>query len=183
MKKKLVLLLSVVLVICGLLCSCGKRDKQSAEFNSTVKISDFEVVIDDNILTATQLNGDQDLGEKFLTTDYTRYGGLCNTNIVAEDGYVMAVVSYNVKNVGQKEDTFKEKIKLDYNNGYVYEYGDQYYTNGDDVLSDWSLCESITMQPLTTVFFKTCFYVPEEVMTNNDAPLKLIMGNYEFSIR
>ena len=187
MKKKIVVLLSLVMILSTLLCACGKTEVQSAEFDKTVKMDNYEVVVNSDIVTATQLNGDQDHYEQFLTTDVT-YGSddsiLCDITTVAKDGYILAVISYDVKNVSQKQQKLDMSIGLNYNNGYTYDDGETYYCFGTGGLAEWNLCDSgIIIEPLDTVHFKTSFTIPEEVFSNTEAPLKLFLDNYEFFIR
>ena len=84
MKKKLVVLLSLLM---ALLCACGKTEIQSAEFDTVFKMDNYEVVVNSDIVIATQLNGDQDQYDEFLTTDMTNYGDdvVCDITLVSKD--------------------------------------------------------------------------------------------------
>lgn len=141
------------------------------------------MTVDSDIVNATQLNGDEDQFEEFLTTDMTNYGDtvLCDVTLVAKDGHIVVVVPYSIKNNGQSEKEFKEKIILNYNNGYEYEANEMYWSMGG--IDYWHKYTSIKIDPLTTVMCKATFTVPEEVVNNTEAPLKLIIANQEYTIR
>lgn len=183
MKKKIVVLLSLVLIMCTLLCACGGSKEQSAEFGSVVTMDDFEVVVSSDILTASQLNFDKSFHNEFMTTDLS----VGSTVDVAKDGYTLVVVSYTVKNVGKEDSTFKEKIILNYNDGYTYEAKEQYWTMSDPQDS-WHLftngnLTSVDVSPLTTIECKAYLNVPSEVFTNEEASLKVVLGNAIYTVR
>lgn len=183
MKKVLTIILAIAL--CFTVIGCGASEKQieKAEFDSVTMIDDFELTVNKDILTATQLNGDQDQHEEFLTTDMTNYGDtvLCDITIVAKQDNTMVVVSYSLKNIEKNNSEFDEKIALNFNNGYEYEAEEKYYAMGSN--DSWHSFTSLEIKPLTTVSCKAQFTVPKEVMENTESPLKLTIANKEYTIR
>ncbi len=180
----LLILILVLFTMCSVNSDKTNSDKtQPANFNTNVVSDDFEINVDKDILTATQLNGDNDQYEEFLTTDMTNYGDdvLCDVTLVAKDGYTLAVVEYTIKNIGQDSVRYDDKVTLDYNNGYTYEVAEHYWTIGNN--DSWHLFTSVDINPLTTLQCKAEFYVPTEVFDNKTAPLKLTIANCEYTIR
>lgn len=185
MKKITALLLTFVL--CFTLGACAKNTKEpeivKANFDSSTTLNDFELTVNSAIVTATQLNGDEDQFDEFLTTDMTNYGDtvLCDVTLVAKEGQTMIVVAYSLKNNAQTDKTFSEKVSLNYNNGFEYEAYNKYYSFGGN--DDWHEYTDLTINPLTTVMNKVYFTVPEEVANNTSAPLTLVIANQEYTIR
>ena len=189
MKKNVKLL--CILAMSFALCACGGKksnEPKTAEFDSTITVKDFEISVGSDILTAEQLNGDTDQYEEFLTTDMTNYGDtvLCDVTLVVKDGYIQVVVPYTIKNVGKEEKTFKEFISLNYNDGYTYDASEQYWTMGGT--DDWHQFTkgehtSVSISPLSTLECKAYICVPEEVVTNEEAPLKVTIAGYEYTLR
>lgn len=184
MKKIMLFVLSAITALS--LCACGGggiKKIESASFNTPTTVNDFELTVSNDIVNAEQLNGDEDQLEEFLTTDMTNYGEdvLCDITLVAKDGNIMIVVPYSIKNNGQAEKEFNESITLNYNNGYEYEADKMYWSMGGN--DDWHEYTSVKLNPLTTIMCKAQFTVPEEVVNNTEAPLKLIIANKEYSIR
>ena len=189
MKKLILLVLSLAMLLSLCACGGGSNEPQTAEFGSAVSNGDFEIVVDSDILTATELNGDKDQHNEFLTTDLTNFGDtvLCTTTIVSKDGYISAVVHYTVKNIGKEKQTFKDFISLNYNDGFTYDSSEQYWTSNDPIdswhqFTNGSLT-SVDISPLSSMQCKAYFCIPEEVFTNKEAPLKLTIGNFEYTIR
>ena len=185
MKKLLIVILVVVLCFGAFAFFGGNKDIkiEKANFDSVALVDDFELTVDGDIVTANQLNGDEDQFEEFLTTDMTNYGDttLCDVALVAKEGQTMLVVSYSIKNTSQSEESFNEKVVLNYNDGYEYESTKKYYTFGGT--DDWHEYTSLELNPLTTIMCKAYFTVPNEVAENTQAPLKLIISNQEYTIR
>ena len=182
MKKIFSLLLVITMILS--LCACGGTKKiQQANFDTPSNIKDFELTVSSNIVNATQLNGDEDQFEEFLTTDMTNYGDtvLCDVTLMAKDGHIIVVVPYTIKNIGQSEKEFNKKIILNYNNGYEYEANEMYWSMGEN--DDWHQYTSVNVNPLTTLMCKATFTVPEEVVNNAESSLKLIIANCEYTIR
>lgn len=187
MKKKILTLL-VSLTIVASLAACGSEkggETQKAEFGNVVKVDDFELNANGDILIADQLNGDQDQHEEFLTTDMTNYGDttLCKTTIVSKEGHTHIIVQYTVKNIGKEAEIFDKICSLDYNDGYTYEASGQYGTM-EDATDDWyDIVNGVEIDPLSTIQCKASFTVPEEVVNNTEASLKLKIGECEYTIR
>lgn len=187
MKKLVPIILSIAMIFS--LCSCGssepKADEkpQTAEFNSTITVDNFEMTTNSDIVTGKNLNGDTDQYEEFLTTDLTNYGDtvLCKTTRYAKDGFTLAVVTYSLKNIGKNKSVFDKPINLNYDDGYTYDVEEQYCCVGSE--GNWQEFVSLEISPLTTVECKAYFIVPEEVFSNTDASLKLTIGNIEYTIR
>lgn len=181
MKKIILFILTVAMSIS--LLACGESKPQTAEFDSTITTGDFEITVNSDILTATQLNGDTDQYEEFLTTDMTNYGDevLCDVTLVAKEGYTQVVIQYSVKNIGKEDSVLDESISLNYNDGYTYDVNEQYWIMGET--DDWHKFTTVKLSPLSTIQCKAYFYVPEEVFSNTDSSLKLNIGNYEYTIR
>ena len=178
-------ILLILILVLFTMCSINQKpaETQTASFNTNVTTGDFEINVDRDILTATQLNGDNDQYKEFLTTDMTNYGNdvLCDVTLVAKDGYTLAVVDYTIKNIGQDSIKYDDEVTLDYNNGYTYDVAEHYWTIGDN--DSWHLFTSVDINPLTTLQCKAEFYVPTEVFDNKTAPLKLTVANCEYTIR
>lgn len=184
MKKPLLIVLTLAMLLS--LCACGGNESskiQTAEFDKTVAVDEFEITVYNNIITATQLNGDEDQYDEFLTTDMTNYGDtvLCDITLVAKEGYTLVVVPFEVKNVGKEEANFDKLVSLNYNDGYTYDASKQYWTMGGT--DDWHEFTSVDIMSLSTIECKAYLTVPEEVFSNEDAPLKLTIANYEYVIR
>ena len=175
-------MVSLIFVVTA--CGAGNAEKnQPANFDTPSTVNDFELTVSSDIINAEQLNGDEDQFEEFLTTDMTNYGDtvLCDVTLMAKDGHIMVVVPYTIKNIGQSEKEFSEKIILNYNNGYEYEANEMYWSMGGN--DDWHKYTSVNVNPLTTLMCKATFTVPEEVVNNIESSLKLIIANQEFTIR
>ena len=185
MKKFIIVILVIVLCVGAFAFFGGNKENkiEKANFDSVAVVDDFELTVDSNIVTANQLNGDEDQFEEFLTTDMTNYGDtvLCDVALVAKEGQTMMVVSYSIKNTSQSEETFNEKVVLNYNDGYEYEATRKYYTFGGT--DDWHEYSSIEINPLTSIICKAYFTVPNEVAENTEASLKLVVSNQEYVIR
>lgn len=187
--KKFIVIAVLVIVLGGaaFLFIGGNAEKpaemQKASFGTAAQVSDFEIVADANIVTAKQLNGDEDQFDEFLTTDMTNYGDttLCDITLVTTEGNTAFVVSYTMKNIAQQAETFDEKIYLNYNNGYEYEVSESYYSLGG--IDNWHKFTSVTVNPLSTLYCKAYFTVPDEVVNNTAAPLTFAIGNQEYTIR
>ncbi len=188
--KKFIIIAILVIVSAGIaffFITGNTNDKaeemQKAAFGAVAQIDDFEIVADANVVTAKQLNGDEDQFNEFLTTDMTNYGDtvLCDITIVPLEGNTLFVASYSIKNIAQQDETFDEKIYLNYNNGYEYEVNESYYSYGEN--DDWHKFTTVTVNPLTTLFCKAYFTVPDEVVNNTAAPLTFVIGNQEYRIR
>lgn len=189
MKKILLAILSLVLCLSLFACGESKQTIQSAEFGVPVIDGSFEITVNKDILTGTWLNGDADQYEEFLTTDMTNYGDIvpCDVILAAKDGDIIMVVSYSLKNIDKDAAIFKNVVTLNYNDGYTYIADEQYCTSGD-FRDDWKKftngdLTSLEVKPLSSVECKASLTIPEEVWTNESAPLKLIIGNYEYKIR
>jgi len=182
MKKLWALTLVVIMSIAMTACGGGKTNQ--AGLDETVTYKDFEVTVSKDILTADQLNGDVDCYEEFLTTDMTKWGDtvLCDITIVAKDGYTQVVIPYTVKNVGKEKEDFKETITLYYDDEYEFVCDEQYWIM-DSNLDNWTKFSSAKLEPLTMLECKAVLSVPEEVFTNEEAPLKLNFAGYEYTIR
>lgn len=187
MKKILSAILA--LALCLSLCACSidlsntqddSPTVQQAEFGDVVMVGDVELVMSEDILTASQINSDKSYHNEFMTTDLS----VGNSVDVASDGYTLVVISYTIKNVGKEKTVFAELAGLNYNDGYIYEAKEQYCSTGDP-MDSWKLFTSsgVYVNPLTTLECKAYLSVPEEVFSNTEAPLKLTIGNYEFTIR
>lgn len=189
MKKFLAVLL--IIAFCLSVCACGESssdDKadlplQPANFGTVVRFEDFEIIADSDVVFASQLNGDYDQHDEFLTTDMTNYGDsvVCDSVFVSKEGQKMVVVSFSLKSTAQSKVVFDGKVALNYNNGYEYVASETYYTMGST--DGWHEYVSLELSPLTTVICKATFDVPEEVETNTSSPLKLIIANQEYTIR
>ncbi len=70
---------------------------------------------------------------------------------------------------------------LNYNNGYEYEVSESYYSLGG--IDNWHKFTSVTVNPLSTIYCKAYFTVPDEVANNTAAPLAFVIGNQEYTIR
>lgn len=187
MKKWLSIVLA--LSLCLSLCACSidlsgtENDSptvQQAEFGDVVMMGDMELVMSGDILTATQVNSDTSCHNAFMTTDLS----VGNSVDIASDGYILVVISYTIKNVGKEKTVFAELAGLNYNDGYIYDAKEQYFSMSDPTYS-WTLFTSsgVYVNPLTTLECKAYLSVPEEVFSNTEAPLKLTIGNYEFTVR
>lgn len=94
MKKKLVFLLSLVLVICSLLCGCGEKSTETDGNTSagTVTVDGAEYTIEE--LSAIYRNNSLKFNEEFLnkqatvTGKITKFSGACTYNGVYYDSYV-----------------------------------------------------------------------------------------------
>ncbi len=189
MKKVLLMGCSVLLSLCLSACIAIGDDKdtneptQAAKFNTTVTTGDFEIVVNSDILTAEQLNGDTDQYDEFLTTDMTNYGDttLCDVTLVPKEGHIQAVVEYSIKNIGKKDSVFDKTISLNYNDGFTYNVNEQYWIM--DKSESWHEFTSVTIAPLSTLQCKAYFVVPEEVFSNKNSSLKLNIGNCEYTVR
>ncbi len=182
MKKILVIILALVLCV-GIFIVSGSEKIEEGKYNSVEMVDDFELNVNSSIVTADQLNGDEDQFDEFLTTDMTNYGdsALCDVVLVSKQGHTMIVVSYSLKNVSNKEKTFNRNVSLKYNDSYEYTATEKYWTIGEN--DDWHKHTSVSLNPLTTLMCKAYFNVPKEVVENTDAPLKLIIANKEYTIR
>ena len=171
--------------MCVSITACGGNDKvQPAEFDSTVEIDGFEMIVSDDILVADSLNGDKDRAEEFLTTQKTYANDtiLCDVILATEKGYIYGVIDYSLKNISKSEEEFDVPVQLSYDDGYIYDASELHYIMGG-ALHDWKEFTSLILDPLQSVQCKALFCVPEEVFLNNEAPLKLIIDNYEYTIR
>lgn len=89
MKKKLVLLLSVILVMCSMLCACGEDGNTSA---GTVTVESTEYTIEE--ISAIYHNNSLQFNDKFLnknatvTGKITKISGACTYNGVHYDSYI-----------------------------------------------------------------------------------------------
>lgn len=94
MKKKLVVLLSVVLVMCSLLCACGGESTETGENTSagTVTVEGTEYTIEE--LSQISFNNEIKFENEFLRKEATVTGkiseisGACTYNGLEVDSYI-----------------------------------------------------------------------------------------------
>lgn len=176
--------LLLALALCLTVCACGEETAApvpTAEPGQPVTAGVFEITVSPEILTAVRLNTDTSLHDAFLTTD-TSVGRSVNA---ASTGYVLAVLSYSVKNTSSETATFSDVAGLVYGK-FTYASGNQYDTAGET--DTWhpftsGTLTSLDIPPQTTLACKAYLSLPEEVFSNASAPLAITLAGYQFSVR
>ena len=175
--------LLLAMALCLTVCACGEEKEQTptTELGQPVTYGVFEITVSPEVLTATRLNTDTALHDTFLTTD-TSTGSSVNA---ASPGYVLAVISYSVKNTSTETAAFEEVAGLVYS-GFSYSSGNQFDTADDS--DTWhpftnGTLTSLDVPPGTTLACKAYLSVPEKVFSNTAAPLAVSLAGYQFSIR
>lgn len=118
-----------------------------------------------------------------------------NNPYVAEDGYYLVPICFNVKYLGKDKKSYTPNIILDYDNGYTFDYKEDkslnsyFHINSSNSDYYWEHKTNYEFEPLTKneVEFRTYFNVPKVVMDDIDKPLKIIVKlsgkTFEYKIR
>ena len=180
---KYILTLLLALAMCLTVVACGEDTVQppTAEPGQPVTVGAFALTVSPEVLTAARLNTDTSLHDAFLTQD-TSVGGSVNA---ASTGYVLAVLSYSVKNTSAETAAFEEVAGLVYG-GFTYTSGNQFAAANET--DTWHPFTSGTLThldvpPGATFACKAYLSIPEEVFSNTAAPLAITLAGYQFSIR
>lgn len=181
MKHTCALLLT--LAMCLTVCACGEDTVQppTAEPGQPVTVGVFELTVSPEVLTAARLNTDTSLHDAFLTAD-TSVGSSVNA---ASTGYVLAVLSYSVKNTSTETAALEEVAGLVYGS-FTYTSANQFASANET--DTWNPFTSGTLThldvpPGATFACKAYLSLPEEVFSNTAAPLAITLAGYQFSIR
>lgn len=180
MKKITSLLLT--LIMCLSLCACGGNE--TTDTNETTETSVEETA--DNIELVLNETYSMPLFDITITgfdfTDKASDPSGDGPNILPKNGYVCANLYYDVKYTGKStiDSSYLEPLLLDYNDGYTFLRERFYYY--DAAFDAW--LNSGDIDPLTDEFScKACFFVPEEVRDNEEAPIFIDFEGYTFSPR
>ena len=180
---KYLLTLLLALAMCLTVVACGEDTNQppTAEAGQPVTFGVFEITVSPDVLTAARLNTDTSLHDAFLTTD-TSVGRSVNA---ASTGYVLAVISYSVKNTSAEPAAFEEVAGLIYS-GFPYLSENQF--DAADASDTWhpftnGTLTSLDVPPMTTLECKAYLSVPKKIFSNTDASLAISLAGYQYSIR
>ena len=175
--------LLLALAMCLTVCACSETTDQppTAEPGQPVTVGVFEITVSPEVLTAARLNTDPTLHDAFLTQD-TSVGHSVNA---ASTGYVLAVISYSIKNTSAETAALEEVAGLVYG-GFPYTSANQFAAANET--DTWHPFTSGTLThldvpPGMTFTCKAYLSLPEEVFSNTAAPLAISLAGYRFSIR
>ena len=184
MKKILALLLALCMVLA--LCACGEaaekdepapEEPESAEEPTPTEEPEPEEIIY-NIGDPVQT----DVAEVVVTeVNFSEKYSICK----AASGYQFVTVTFSIKNIGKEtmppiryDNTYTMYLYqipyVDYNDGYIFKVGEVTVRGETYHVSCFASNEALTdsLQPLSeAVTITSAIYVPEEVVTNTDAPL------------
>lgn len=180
---KYILTLLLALAMGLTVVACGEDTDQSptAEPGKPITVGVFELTVSPEVLTADRLNTDTSLHDVFLTAD-TSVGRSVNA---ASTAYVLAVVSYSVKNTSTETASFEATAGLLYG-GFTYTSGNQFASaNEADTWHPFTngTLTNLDVPPGTTLACKAYLSIPEKVFSNTSAPLAITLAGYQFSIR
>lgn len=173
---KYILTLLLALAMGLTVVACGEDTDQSPTAEPGKPIT-----VGPEVLTADRLNTDTSLHDVFLTAD-TSVGRSVNA---ASTAYVLAVVSYSVKNTSAETASFEATAGLLYG-GFTYTSGNQFASaNEADTWHPFTngTLTSLDVPPGTTLACKAYLSIPEKVFSNTSAPLAITLAGYQFSIR
>ena len=169
------LLITFFLFICW--SSIAGETLQSTNFDTVTATEDFELNVNSNIVISKELNDDLSCSMEFLTGDISKG----SEYVTAVNEHIFIAISYSIKNISHIDETFEETVALLYDDKYVYESDNQYFSKGNN--EGWDEFTSLEICPLSTVNCKAYFTVPEEVISNTTASLKLNIANCQYTIR
>lgn len=183
MKKVLSLTLAIVTIALAFQ-GCSSNKTQTGNIGETVVVSGFEFTLNSFDLAERTYNVSSAVDGEILKVFYTPYDknnkkfDLSNT-ICAEDGHVFALYDFTLKNTGKKQiDLTTSTIKVVYDNASEYEERlDTYFWK--DSGTNWGGPNTGDKQklidPKATTEGRFALEVPEEVMTDESKPLKVVI--------
>jgi len=186
--KRLISFMFVIL-LCMALCSCGTDSPEETEVTTEAEVStETEAsTVPDETEPELYWLGDT-VSTECIELTFTKYGTTDRyLQVQAEEGYVFVFVEYKIKNVGKEEfdagpvapkgtwwsnTDMTDIVCLDYNDGYIFEIPDSVGTAGSTFFTSPDFADMSDLKPLGSAETCECaFHVPEEVVTNTDAPL------------
>ena len=181
------------------LAACGNGGNggagQTYQVGDTVTSENWELTVTD-VVCGTNLETTLDSDDYLLvdgdfdTEIYLLDGSTTEKAYVAEEGRAYVVVAYDLTYTGKEATTYNQQMSIDYNDGYLYE--EHPYINSDfELRGEDGTFQGQTyydVEPLSGTYeIRSCFDVPEDVMTNTEAPLSVVIAldgqEYTYTVR